>query len=53
MNLLMEISMMDNFRMEIDKDKAAILGLIIAIIKVNGLLIKWMVKVFMQIQKLN
>jgi hypothetical protein len=51
MSLLMGISMMVNFKMEIVKDKGAIHGQIIAIIKVNGWLTRWMAKEYMQIPK--
>lgn len=37
----------DSLKMEIGRDKVLILGLIKAIIKVNGLLIKWMEKEYM------
>lgn len=39
--------------MEIDREKANIHGLIKAIIKVNGYVIKWMEKDYMLILKLN
>lgn len=39
-SLLMEISMKDSSKMEIDREKANIHGLIKAIIKVNGYVIK-------------
>jgi hypothetical protein len=40
-------------KMEIGRDKVLILGLIKAIIKVNGLLIKWMEKEYMLTLKFN
>lgn len=43
----------DNLKMEIGRDKVLILGLIKAIIKVNGLLIKWMEKEYMLTLKFN
>jgi len=42
-----------NFQMEIDKEKAAILGPTRVIIKASGWLIKWTEKEFMLIQKFN
>ncbi len=45
--------MKDNSKMEIDKVKVNIHGLIRVIIKANGYVIKWMEKDYMLILKLN
>lgn len=53
MYLPMEMYIKVNLRMEIDKDKGLILGLIKVIIKDNGLLTRWMEKDCTQTQKYN